>query len=63
MSVVVAEGDERQQGVAQQESEHEAEEVGVVVHPGEQTDEEEDHGDGEELAERLIGMFEHGPGV
>lgn len=34
MTVVGAEGDEGEEGVGEEEAENEAEEMGVVVHPG-----------------------------
>lgn len=62
-ALVLPEGDERQQGVGEEEAEDETEKVGVVVHPGQQAYEEEEHGDGDELAQRLPGMLQHRPRV
>lgn len=47
MTVVLSEWHERQQSIAQQETEQESEQMGVVVHPGQQSDEKQDRGDGD----------------
>ena len=59
--VVPAEGDERQDGVGQQEAEDEAEEVRVVVHPGQESGEEEDRGDADQLEDGHLRVLEHVP--
>lgn len=63
VAVVAAERHERHQGVRQQEAEDEAEEVCVVVHPWQQAERKERQRDGEQLAECLIGMTQHGPRI
>ena len=59
--VVPAEGDERQDGVGQQEAEDEAEEVRVVVHPGQESGKEEDRGDADQLEDGHLRVLEHVP--
>ena len=59
--VVPAEGDERQDGVGQQEPEDEAEEVRVVVDPWQESGEEEDCGDADQLEDGHLRVLEHVP--
>lgn len=61
--VVLPEGDEGHEGVRREEAEDEAEEVGVVVDPGQDADEQEDAQDADELHEGAPGVLEHGPAV
>lgn len=63
VAVVGAERDERQQRVRQQEAETEAEQVGEVVDPRQQAEQEERRRDGQQLDQRLQRMLEHGPAV
>ena len=59
--VLAAEGDEGQQGVGEQEARDEAEEVGVVVHPGQETGQEEHGRHAHQLEDGHLGVLEHRP--
>ena len=59
--VVDPEGDKGEDGVGHEEPEDEAEEVGVVVNPGQKAGEEEDRGHAHQLQHRHLGVLEAGP--
>ena len=56
-----SEGDERQEGVGQQEPEDEAEEVRVIVDPGKEPDEEEHGRHADHLEDSHLGVLESRP--
>ena len=55
------EGDERHDGVGEEEPEDEAEQVGVVVDPGQEAGEEEDGRDPDQLEDGHLGVLEGRP--
>ena len=59
--LVQPERDKGQNGVADEEPEDEAEEVGIVVDPGQQAGQEEDGGDADELEDGHLRVLEAGP--
>lgn len=61
--IVVAERDEGHEGVGGEEAEDEAEEVGVVVDPRQDAEEQQAHEDEDELGEGAVGVLEHRPAV
>lgn len=62
-AVVRAERDERQQRERHEEAEDEAEQVRIVVDPGQKTDCEQDDDDGEQPEQRPTRTFQHLPAV
>ena len=59
--VVAAEGNEGKESVAEKEAKDESEEVGVVVDPGQEAEEEEDRGHTHQFEESHLGVLEHVP--
>ena len=59
--LAAAEGDEGQEGVAEQEAGDEAEQVGVVVDPRQEASQEEDRRDAYQLEDGHLGIAERRP--